>query len=590
MLAELTVQNLIIVERALLHPGEGLVVISGETGAGKSLLLDAIDIVSGSRVRAGLVGRWSDAATVSAVFHVDAPRAARIAELTQIAMTDGQVILRRRITDNGRSQAWINDVPVTAGTLRLAADNLIDLHAQHEPIRLADPSVQMDLIDSFAGHADVLAAYRSAHALVVQATRDLSVIDSGERESVKEQDYLAFQAAAFEQLAPKRGEFADLEQRYALLSAAGTWRDQAAHATQILTDRDDAVVVTVNRLIRRLDGAPDPRLRASHEALTQALEHLRDAAAHAGEAAEAIAADPAELARVEERLDAWNDLLRKHGPDEAAAFAAWEGITTRLTELSGLANRRAHLVTQMASAQIQRAALGAQLAKSRRTAFVRLSKAVHELLGELGMPRASIQLAETFDGEHVPTIYGTVRQELQVCTNPGQKPGSIREIASGGEASRLMLALSAALATSDGIPLMVFDEVDSGVGGRLGAIIGAKLARLAQGRTVLVVTHTPQVAACGHRQYAVRKHQGADQTVVEVKEITSAEREAEISEMLGGGAAATVQARELLASARSINPEGGQRPQIKNPASVAVRAEYETTSTVKEPKKSKGRR
>ena len=590
MLAELTVQNLIIVEKALLHPGEGLVVISGETGAGKSLLLDAIDIVSGSRVRAGLVGRWSDAATVSAVFHVDAHRAARIAELTQVAVIDGQIILRRRITDNGRSQAWINDVPVTAGTLRLAADNLIDLHAQHEPIRLADPAVQLDLIDSFAGHADVVAAYRSVHALVVHSTRDLTAIDGGERESIKEQDYLAFQAAAFEQLAPKPGEFAELERRYALLSAAGTWRDHAAHATQILTERDDAVVTAVNRLIRRLDGAPDPRLRASHEALTQALEHLRDAAAHAGEAAEAIAADPAELARVEERLDAWNDLLRKHGPDEDAAFTAWEAISIRLIELSGLAHRRAQLATQLASAKIQREALGAQLAQSRRTAFVRLSKAVHELLGELGMPRASIQLAEAIDGVYEPTINGTVRQELQVCTNPGQKPGSIREIASGGEASRLMLALSAALATSDGIPLMVFDEVDSGVGGRLGAIIGAKLARLAQGRTVLVVTHTPQVAACGLRQYAVRKHQGTDQTVVEVKEIASAEREAEIAEMLGGGAAAAVQARDLLISARAQVLEAEQRASVKITPSVAVQGAPERTSFAKSSKKSKGRR
>ena len=589
MLAELTVLNLIIVEKALLHPGEGLVVISGETGAGKSLLLDAIDIVSGSRVRAGLVGRWSDAATVSAVFNVEAQRAARIAEVTQVALTDGQIILRRRITDNGRSQAWINDVPVTVGTLRLAADQLIDLHAQHEPIRLADPAVQLDLIDSFAGHADVVAAYRSAHALVVQATRDLSAIDGGERESLKEKDYLAFQVAAFEQLAPKHGEFAELERRYSLLSAAGTWRDQAAHATQILTDRDDAVVTSVSRLIRRLDGAPDPRLRASHEALTQALEHLRDAAAHAGEAAEAIAADPAELARVEERLDAWNDLLRKHGPDENSAFAAWEAISIRLTELSGLADRRAQLVTQRASAQSQREALGAQLAHSRRTAFVRLSKAVHELLGELGMPRASIQLAEPVDGGHEPTINGTVRQELQVCTNPGQKPGSIREIASGGEASRLMLALSAALATTDGIPLMVFDEVDSGVGGRLGAIIGAKLARLAQGRTVLVVTHTPQVAACGHRQYAVRKHQGADQTVVEVKEIARAEREAEIAEMLGGGPAAALQASELLTSARAQLAVPEQQPSQKFKPVGTVHSALKAEIVVKK-SKSKGRR
>lgn len=588
MLAELTVHNLIIVEKALLHPGEGLVVISGETGAGKSLLLDAIDIVSGSRVRAGLVGRWADAASVSAVFHVDLARAARIADATQVPIHDGQVILRRRITDNGRSQAWINDVPVTVGNLRLAADHLIDLHAQHEPIRLADPGVQLEMIDSFAGHADVVAAYRIAHAQVVESTRELAAIDGGERESLKEQDYLAFQAAAFDQLTPQRGEFADLERRHALLSAAGTWRDQAATTAQILTERDDAVVTTVSRLARRLDGAPDPRLCAAHESLTQALDHLRDAAAHASEAADSIAADPAELTRVEERLDAWNDLLRKHGPDEDAAFAAWEAISARLNELSGLAERRSQVATQLSAARTERAALGARLAQSRRTAFVRLATAVHELLAELGMPRASIQLFEESVQISEPTLHGTVRQELQVCTNPGQKPGSIREIASGGEASRLMLALSAAMASSDRIPLMVFDEVDSGVGGRLGAIIGAKLARLGQGRTVLVVTHTPQVAAYGLRQYAVRKHQGDDQTVVEVKELANIEREMEIAEMLGGGAAATVQARELLtvASVDYRAAVAGKQP----PPSKPFKEKITEKTTVKTMAKTRDRR
>ena len=580
MLAELIVQNLIIVERAHLRPGEGLVVISGETGAGKSLLLDAIDIVSGARVRSGLVGRWADAATVSAVFQVSAARAERIAELTQVPITDAQVILRRRIADNGRSQAWINDLPVTVGTLRLAADQLIDLHAQHEPIRLADPGVQLELIDSFAGHEDLLSVYRAAHASAVRLSRELDAIDGGERESLKEQDYLSFQAAAFEQLAPKRGEFAELERRHALLSAAGTWRDQAEHAAQILSERDDALVTVVGRLVRRLEGAPDSRLQATHQSLVSALDHLRDAAAYAGHAAEGISADPGELARVEERLDAWNNILRKHGPSEEDMFAAGDAISQRLAELSGVGERRTRVADQLQAATAERSALGARLAQSRREAFVVLAKTVHVLLGELGMPRATIQLSEPQghreSGE--PTIHGTVRQELHVCTNPGQKPGSIREIASGGEASRLMLALSAALASADRIPLMVFDEVDSGVGGRLGTIIGAKLARLGQDRTVLVVTHTPQVAACGLRQYAVRKHQGQDQTVVEVLEIAAAERESEIADMLGGGAAAMAQARELLAHA--VN---GRGVVVSGPKSRAGTVEKNTKKTAEKP-------
>ncbi len=564
MLAELTVHNLVIVEKALLQPGEGLVVISGQTGAGKSLLLDAIDIVTGSRTRAGLVGRWGDAATVVAVFHIDPIRATRVAEAIHLPLPDDQVILRRRVTDNGRSQAWINDVPVTATTLRTAADLLIDLHAQHEPIRLADPAVQLDLLDAFAGHGELVRTYRAAHARVQALDQELKAIDGGERESVKEADYLAFQLAAVEELAPKPGESAQLEDRHRLLSAAGAWREQAAQGAALLVDGDEAVVPGIARLQRKLADAPDPRLKAASEALITALEHLRDAGAHCADAADGIDSDPAELARIEERLDRWNDLLRKHGPDEAALFAAWEAISRRLAELSGLGERRAVLVAELSDATAGRDACGRQLAEARVAAFARLAEGVHGHLAELGMPKARIHLLDQPLTE--PGVHGPRRQELQVCTNPGQDPGSIRDIASGGEAARLMLAISAALAEADNIPLMVFDEVDSGVGGRLGLVIGGKLARLAHGRTVLVVTHTPQVAACGRRQYVVRKHQGDEQTVVRVDAVVGEEREGELAEMLGGGVPAQAQARELLTAGGAA--AAVTVPPLRRPAAI----------------------
>jgi DNA repair protein RecN (Recombination protein N) len=544
MLAELTIQNLVIVEKALLQPGEGLVVISGETGAGKSLLLDAIDLVSGARARPGLVGSWGESATVSAVFQVDPARAARIAAVAQVEVEDGQVIIRRRVAEGGRSQSWINDQAVTVTTLREVASALIDLHAQHEPIRLAEPGVQLELLDAFGGHAEVVERYRAIHSQVAERERELAEIDGIGKDGAKEVDYLGFQLAAFDELQPQPGELAKLEQRQSLLSAAGTWRDLASEAVQILVDGDKALATQLGRLARRLDGAPDARLAQASDNLRLALEQIREAGAACSAAADAIESDPETLATVEARLDRWHDLLRKHGPDESALFATWESLAARLRVVRTAGERREGVVAAIVETRKQRLKIGAELATARRATFRRLADAVHEHLAELGMPKARLTLADADCAE--PNRHGTIQQTFLVCTNPGQKPGTIRDIASGGEASRLMLALSAALAISDQMPLLVFDEVDSGVGGRLGVAIGGKLARLASGRTVLVVTHTPQVAACGHRQYVVRKHQGDHRTTVTVAEVEGAVRIAEIADMLGGGDAALSQSRTLL--------------------------------------------
>ena len=547
MLVELTVHNLVIVEKALLRPGEGLIVISGETGAGKSLILDAIDLLSGARIRSGLIGRWGESASVGAVFQVETGRAERIAELGHVPVADGQVILRRKVAENGRSQAWINDCPVTVATLRAVSELLIDLHAQHEPIRLADPAVQLHLLDAFGGLQAQAVAYADAHQRVLHLTTAVAECEGGERERAREIDYLGFQLKAFAELNPQPGEFANLEERHALLSSAGDWSAQAAQAADLLVEQDKAVVTAVSRLQRRLSTAPDPLLRQAGDGLAQAVELMRDAAAACSSAAERIAVDPAELERLGERLDRWQDLMRKHGPDEAAVLAAWTTLSQRLADLSGVDERRSQLAAELVRTTVQRDELGRVLASARRAAFARLATEVHAHLAELGMPKARIHLSE--QAESAPTALGLIRQEILVATNPGQAPGSIREIASGGEAARLMLAISAALAAVDDVPLMVFDEVDSGVGGRLGLVIGGKLARLATSRTVLAVTHTPQVAACGARHYVVRKHQGDQSTTVAVSLIADADRREELADMLGGGDAACEQARELLAAA-----------------------------------------
>jgi DNA repair protein RecN (Recombination protein N) len=550
MLVELTIQNLVIVEQAVMTPGAGLVVVSGETGAGKSLLLDALDLLRGSRAQAELVGRWGDATVVVGVFEVDPDRAQRLEAACGLAgASDGQIVIRRKIHRSGRSQAWINDLPVSVGALKSAAELLIAYHAQHEPIRLAQPEVQLELLDRYAGHLDVQAAYRELHESVLVLQREQSALDGIGRAGMREADYLRFQLEEFTGLAPVRGELGELERTYSLLSSAGTWQTLAEEAVARLVDDEQSVAITLGRLARRLGEAPDPRFQDAATALRQAVDVVQDAAGSCGRALDGLRADPAELARISERLDAYHALMRKHGEGEDGLFQAFESLKERLAVLDGSAERRVELERKIAEAVAQRAARGAELAARRTKGFVRLAKEVHGHLADLGMPKARLTLTEAALTE--PTACGTVAQEFLVCTNPGTAPGSIREVASGGEAARLMLALAATLAKVDPVPIMIFDEVDSGVGGRLGSVIGAKLAALGIGRTVLAVTHTPQLAAAATRQYLVRKDQGEHATTVTVNQIAGAAREHEIADMLGGGSAALSQARAMLAGVAS---------------------------------------
>ncbi len=544
MLIELAVENLVIVRRAVLGFNSGLSVITGETGAGKSLLLDALDLVAGARAKPGLIGRWGDAATVTAVFQLSPPLAERLVTLgfPQVNPEEGQVILRRRVQDGGRSQAWMNDVPVTLQSLRSAADLLVDIHAQHEPIRLADPRVQLELLDAYGGHAAVAAEFRSVHDRAQAMGRQLEELRSGGQQSLKELDYVRFQLREIEAVTPRRGEYAELEARFTELQSV---EEELRLATQVLDglrEGDAPVISQLQRWVRRLESGHAKAMRESAAAITAAAESLDDAARVLSRFVEAPMAQ-GDLAQIGGRLDELNGLLRKHGPDEEALFAAWDGLVRRSEDLANLDRRVEDLQRDLAALDVLRGEIGARLADLRRKAFGRLAKEVHRHLADLGMPKAAIRLHE--DGEGANAL-GTVRQSIEVCTNPGQPFGSIRDVASGGEAARLMLAISAALAAADGIPVIVYDEVDSGVGGRLGAVIGAKLAHLAQGRTVIAVTHTPQLAASGSGHFRVRKDQGKAETSVSVEELTGDSRLEEIADMLGGGEPALAQARSLM--------------------------------------------
>lgn len=548
MLRELSVRNLVIVAEARLEAGEGLIAITGETGAGKSLLLDALDLLAGARGGADLVGPHGEACDLCADFALAPERVQAITEAAGLPPAEeGVLVLRRRLRRDGRSQAWINDTPVSIAGLRQAAAQLIAIQAQDRAAALCAPAAQLAALDQAGGHAALAAAYADAHARVLALAAERQRLEGEARGGRRELDFLRFQLAELEALAPRRGEYEALTSRQRLLAEAGRWQELCAEAQMALAEDERAVLRTLGRLARALSEAPHPALRDAATSLESAAEAVREAVRACAAAADRLHADPGELAAVEARLDAYHALMRKHGEGEEALFQAQAGIAARLAELSGLDERLQQLMEELSTAEGERARLGRELAEARRRAFPAFAEAVQAVLASLGMPRARLVLAE--DARAAPGPLGTVAMELHLQTNPGLPAGPLAEVASGGERSRLLLAVSSVLAARSAPPLLVFDEIDSGVGGRLGGAVADALQRLAAERTVLVVTHTAQVAARARRHYAVRKRHEGERTTVTVEPLDGAARRQELADMLGGGAAALAQAEALMEAA-----------------------------------------
>ncbi len=553
MLTELRVRDLAVIADVRLELASGLNVLTGETGAGKSLLVDALALLLGERAAADLVRPGSERASVEGAFEVNGA-AAWLADLG-IEVDDGRLVLKREVQASGRSRAWVNGSPVTVGVLAEVGRRLVDLHGQHETQSLLTPESQRAILDAFAEASAEAAAVREAFdacdALAVERQR----LEERQAEARRRADYLRHVEEEIERAKPKPGELEALEGEARRLGHAEELGRMADELAELLGGDDRSAGSTLGHVARlvasleRIDAAGAAGWRALLDAASANVEEL-------GRAVEAyregIDLDPARLASVERRRDILFRLDQKHGPGLERVIAAGEEARRELGLLDTAGADLKVLAQRLETARAELAERARALTAKRTAAGRKLAKAVTAHLASLGLPDGKFRVA--LESLAAPARHGGEDVTFMVRLNPGLDERPLARAASGGELSRIMLALKEELAKHDAVSTLVFDEVDQGVGGHVAGRVATALAAVAVQHQVVVITHLPQVAAAADRHLVVAKAAAGGMTEAGVRSVSGEERIAEIAKMLGGDTSpetATRHARELLKKAKT---------------------------------------
>src|SRR5689334_8800112 len=554
MLRLLSIRNFAVVEALEVEFRAGFTVLTGETGAGKSILLDALSLLLGDRFEARQLRPGAERGEIAA--EIDSAPELRAWLLAQDLGDEGALLLRRVLDAQGRSRAYVNGRPATLTQLAEIGERLIDLHGQHAHQSLGRADAQRELLDAFGGAAplaaDVAAAWRVWRDAVERR-------DRGEREAASrqaERDALAARHAELSALGASADEWQSLSQAQSRLAHAATLLDAVASAGAELSDSDQSLGARLAALAHRLGQAAqhDPALAEVVLLTDEARIRVEEAARSVRAYRERLDLDPAELARVESRLTAFHDLARKHRVRPEALPALAEETGRRLAELTADADAGA-LERDAARARRTLDALARELSAKRKAAAAALSQRVNAMMKELAMAGGRCEIALTALPE--PASHGAERIEFLVATHPKQPLGPLTRVASGGELSRLALAIQVVLAEVGGVPTLIFDEVDVGIGGAVAATVGRLLRELGSRRQVICVTHLPQVAACADEHYRVTKVGKRDAVLSELEQLSAGARVEELARMLGGHeitAKTRAHAGELLAQQQRAAP------------------------------------
>jgi len=549
MLRFLSVRNLAVIDRLEIEFEPGLNVLTGETGAGKSILVGAVGLLVGGRASADLVRTGEETAAVEAIFETT---------------TGTDIIVRREVSAQGRSRASIDGALVTSAALRDLCAPLVDLHGQHDHQVLLDPTAHLDLLDAFAEVGVERSAVAASFATLREIRAERERLLTGEREKASRAEFISFQLAEIDRVSPKTGEDEELSSARVVLANADKLQRLCADAYDVLYEGDQAVLPALGTVWKKVGelAALDGRFGPYLDARATLKPQLEDLAFFLRSYAGAIDASPARLQEVEDRLAVIERLKKKHGPTLDDVTRKAEALRRELHDIEHATERAATLDRALAAARADYLTAAAKLTTRRQTAATDFARKLETSLKDLAMNRTRCEVrlspAET---EEQWSECGTETAEFYISPNPGEDLKPLARIASGGELSRVMLALKTLATTDEPGKTLIFDEVDAGIGGAVADVVGARLQRLGSTYQVLCITHLPQIAAYGTAHYRIEKSVRGSRTVTGVARVDGVQREEELARMIGGSevsASVIASAKEMLAFRQGREQSGSR--------------------------------
>lgn len=552
MLSRLTIRNYALIEDLDISFSEKLNIVTGETGAGKSIILGALSLILGQRIESKYFYSQHKKCVIEGVFRVSGYDLHSFFEEKDLDEEE-ETLLRREISADGKSRAFINDTPVNLGVLRELGERLIDIHSQHATLEINDEGFQRLVVDSMAANETLLKSYQAQFRNYKKALARLRELEEQNRQAKNDLDYYQFQLNELESAALKAGEQDELEKEMTALSHAEEIKRNLLAASYILTNNDQAVTAQLKEALSQLQHIEKffPKVSPLIERLQSTSIEIKDIAEEIETQEQNTLVDEGRLTEIGERLDLLYALQKKHRVTTIAELIAIrEGFAEKLEAISMAEGELDSLKTQIGTLQSDLIVLSETLSASRNEVIPSVEKNIQSILTEVGMPYAVLKIENELLGEDEMNEYGRNRIQFLFSANKGQDPAPMNKVASGGELSRLMLAIKSLISRHIALPTIIFDEIDTGISGEVAFKVGNLMEKLAESMQVITITHLPQIASKGSAHYYVYKEEKEEATHTNITLLKEGERVMEIAKMLSGenpGEFALQHAREMLA-------------------------------------------